>query len=349
MVGEDFLAGRHSVDLRVVLAECPRGSVNIRFLGSGTQMRAATLDVFGAERDVLLAENVAYLTVKKVPKISLVVCSRNRGTSLSECLSHISNLRCKFAWELILVDNGSTDATREVMLSYLGNLGVPGLYIYDDTPGNAAGRNAAFSSARADIIAFIDDDCYIDQDHLAKALKHFRDPQLGFCTGRTRLFDPADYPITILESTRVELYRPGSFIRYGKIAGANMVFRRETLQEIRGFDEAFGAGTPFACEDWEIAARAAAAGWGGGYFPDVIVWHHHKRKLKEAARLNKYYEFGAGAAYCKLLLSQRSKVRTFYFFVRHLGHHVRYLHPTLLCNCLFGAGSYGVRSLFRRL
>jgi glycosyltransferase involved in cell wall biosynthesis len=311
-------------------------------------MRVEEIDVLGKPRGVSVLENEAYRGAACVPAVSLVVCSRNRASSLGECLRRIREVRCHLPWELVLVDNGSADHTREVMLGFIKELSTPAVYLFDVTPGNAAGRNLGFAVARSDVVAFIDDDCYIANDHLASALRHFRDPGLGFCTGRTMLYDPEDYPITIIERVDAQWFFPGDFVKYGQIAGANMVFRKKALLDVGGFDELFGAGTPFACEDWEVSARASDAGWSGGYFPDMVVWHHHKRKRSQASALKRYYEFGAGAAFCKLLLAISRKRRTLYYFGRHFVHHIVHLHPVLLSSFIMGAASYWMHLAVRR-
>lgn len=315
------------------------GSANDSASPTPANIQTFTRDVFGRQREAQLAANAAYENSPK-PAVTLVICSRNRASALPECLQRVTNLRVNSSWELILVDNGSTDATGKVMLDYLASAPFPGLYLLDATPGNGAGRNAATVQARADIICFIDDDCYIDPDYLTNALRHFEDPTLGFATGRTMLFDPEDYPITIIEKLDHESYPAHSFIKYGQIAGANMTFRKQVLLQIGGFDETFGAGTPFACEDWEVAFRASSAGWSGAYLADVVVWHHHKRRAHEAGELNLFYEYGAGATYAKFLMTEGRRLRTFSQMARHMAHHIRFGHPKLLMSFLRGAAHY---------
>jgi GT2 family glycosyltransferase len=95
-----------------------------------------------------------------------------------------------------------------------------------------------------------------------------------------------------------------SFIPAGMIQGANISFKRVALQSVNGFDDRFGAGTRFPCEDIDVCARASAAGWHGAYDPRPIIYHHHGRKTEaEATRLMKLYDHGRGAYYAKGLLN----------------------------------------------
>src|SRR3546814_9709199 len=67
----------------------------------------------------------------------------------------------------------------------------------------------------------------------------------------------------------------------------------------------FGAGTPFACEDVDALARAAAAGWRGAYDPRPLVYHHHGRKTREdALRLRRVYDTARGAYYAKCIMDR---------------------------------------------
>jgi GT2 family glycosyltransferase len=81
-----------------------------------------------------------------------------------------------------------------------------------------------------------------------------------------------------------------------------MAVRRSALQEVGGFDEYLGAGTPFPSEDVEILARLSARGHGGCYDPDPVVLHHHGRKAgDDIRRLSTAYDRGRGAYYLKCL------------------------------------------------
>jgi GT2 family glycosyltransferase len=136
-------------------------------------------------------------------------------------------------------------------------------------------------------------------------------------SGRIRLYDPSDYPSTINESTeRAEI--AGWCLDPGIVQGANMAFRRRALDQVGFFDPDFGAGTPFAGEDWELALRLSAAGWEGGYFPEPVVWHHHGRKATDYPALFRFYRFGEGAVYAKGLLDPSMRWRLAGYWLRRI-------------------------------
>lgn len=236
-------------------------------------------------------------------EVSVVVCTRNRARQLAACLDHFRRQETAVRWELLIVDNGSTDDTRSVADAFVAELGVPACTLFESARGNGAGRNAAIARARGEVIGFTDDDCYVASDYVEQLASTFRGHAVDYIAGRILLFDPADAPVTIAESTvpqDVPANRPvpGAFIQ-----GANMAFRREALVRQGGFDPQFGAGSLFAGEDWELAMRISDAGGAGRYEPAVVVWHHHGRKLADVPALLRFYFIGEGALYAKTLLS----------------------------------------------
>jgi GT2 family glycosyltransferase len=203
----------------------------------------------------------------------------------------------------VVVNNGSTDETGEALRGARDAAPHPLSIVEEPRRGLGRARNRGWKASSGELIAFTDDDCYPADDYLDQLVACFGESSLGFLGGRVLLFDPTDYPITIQERDhRVEI-APRSFVPAGLVHGANFAFRREVLEAIGGFDDAFGAGTPFACEDVDALARAAARGWPGAYDPRPLVYHHHQRKTRdEAMRLRRMYDVARGAYYMKCIL-----------------------------------------------
>jgi GT2 family glycosyltransferase len=196
-----------------------------------------------------------------------------------------------------------------VVAAFAASSSVPCRLLVEPGKGSGAARNCGWRAAQGEIIACIDHDCYPDPGYLEAVLRCFdEDERLGFVGGRVLLHDPTDYPITIQErAERLDL-APGAFVASGLILGANFAFRRAALVAVDGFDEWFGAGALFACEDVDVIARIAAAGWAGAYDPRPLVYHHHRRKTDEQVRrLRRQYHRGRGAYYMKALLDRRMR------------------------------------------
>jgi GT2 family glycosyltransferase len=239
--------------------------------------------------------------------VSLVICTRNRAAQLKDCLQYVAGLKPSCSWELVLVDNGSSDETGVILSQYAANAPFPAKVLQSGVPGLGRAQNTGWRSARGEIVAFTDDDCYVARDYIDKVWEAFSDPKVGFAGGRIDLFDPADYPITINTSGRRELIEPRSFMVAGVLQGANMMFRRSVLEGLGGFDPDLGPGTRFNCVDVDAQARASFAGWWALYTPDAIVAHHHRRTAKHLPALRRSYARGRGAYMAKFLLVSETR------------------------------------------
>jgi len=254
-------------------------------------------------------------------KVSLIICTRNRASQLAACLKTMTRLRSLSPWELIIVDNGSTDDTTAAIQRFRESYSGDVTALVEPLPGLGRARNRGWRAAQGEIVAFTDDDCYPDPHFLDQVVVGFgEDKRLGFMGGRILLHDPTDLPITLQEGEQREELPPGSFIRTGLIQGANFALRKAAVEAVGGFDDLFGAGALFACEDVDILARISAAGWLGAYDPRPLVYHHHGRKTEaEASRLMRGYDRGRGAYYAKCLLNpslRKVYLRNWYWRVR---------------------------------
>lgn len=246
-------------------------------------------------------------------QVSLCLCTKNGGSRLQACLDAIERLDASVSeLELALVDNGSTDGeSYERLQSFGGYTRFRCKVLQTFTPGNSAGRNLALQHTRGELLLFTDDDCYVDRRFVREWLDVFSRQRLGFASGMVVPHDPA-HPTCCNEKPTEELLPPGHFFRRGLIAGSNMAFTRACLDAMGGFDERFGAGTPFAGEEWDVALRASAKGWAGGYFPGPRVAHDHRRTEDEGRERLLYYDYGAGAVYAKNTFRMRGRIFSSY-------------------------------------
>jgi GT2 family glycosyltransferase len=228
--------------------------------------------------------------------------------TLTRCVEALLAVETRHAWELVVVDNGSSDGTAEYLASAASTNGNPVVTIVTELrQGKGCAQNAGWRRARGEIIAGTDDDCYVAPDFVDAVISAFA-VGVGFVGGRVLLFDQADFPITIVTREAPFEISPYSFVACGDIIGANLAFRREVLESIGGWDERFGGGAPFACEDADVQARAAWAGAGGRFDPRIVVYHHHgRRDRKTVGRLSRWYDYSRGAYYAKMIRAQPSR------------------------------------------
>jgi glycosyltransferase involved in cell wall biosynthesis len=232
--------------------------------------------------------------------VSIVVPTRNRAEHLAQTLPYYNLIHAKADWELIVVDNGSTDDTPNVLRAFEPQAQIKFLWLCEPLPGASRARNLGAKSARGQVIAFLDDDCYPRRDYVDALERSFSTLAIDYLAGRILLFDSHDAAITIQESLESRVFSPKSFIYPGIVHGANMALRREVMEETGGFDVQLGAGTEFAGEDCDLLSRASALGFTGVYDPRPIVYHHHRRQSFDLVRqLAAYYDHGRGAYYMK--------------------------------------------------
>ncbi len=233
------------------------------------------------------------------PAASFVLCSKNGGTRLKTCLARIAELSGPASLQVVLVDNGSSDDSYEVMQAWAAHAPFHASAHQTHIPGNSAGRNVGLEHATGEVIVFIDDDCYVDKDMVNDWIEVFRTPGIGYGSGRIDPFNPANSMLGCNVEEKQKIVPAGWFIRRGLIQGSNMAFRRRCLEEAGPFDARFGAGTRYAGEEWDVALRASFAGWSGGYFPTPTVSHDHGRDDSDARERLLFYDYGAGAVYAK--------------------------------------------------
>lgn len=236
----------------------------------------------------------------RLPLVSLIICSRNRAQALERCLRALERSDVKeVSSEVVIVDNASTDTTADVIRSFSQNAGFPVRTAFEPRVGLSYARNAGVGTARGEILAFTDDDCYVSQRYFAACVQAFSSQEIDYCGGRILPFSEEDSRYGYNEDNVFKLIPAGSFIRAGQIQGANMAFRRSLIDRIGVFDPMLGAGTPFRCEDVEYVSRASLAGFVGAHVPQLSVYHHHGRKLGDIGELKRLNDFARGAYYAK--------------------------------------------------
>jgi GT2 family glycosyltransferase len=245
------------------------------------------------------------------PPCTVAVCTRERPNELARCLFALMALPDQ-GQEYLVVDNRPTsDATARVVASY------PRVrYVCQDSGGLDAARNRALREARHDIVAFTDDDAFVDAGWLKALTRNFRDPLVQCVTGLTL---PAELETDAQEC--FERYSPfgRGFARrvfdggemnpmaVGAVgAGANMAVRQAAVRDLGGFDEALDAGTPTRSGgDHEMFSRLLGAGYRIVYDPAALSWHLHRRSARELAATLRGYGTGVYAMWTRALLVGR--------------------------------------------
>jgi GT2 family glycosyltransferase len=244
--------------------------------------------------------------------ISVIVPTRNRAAQLERCLAALgAAAKPPCALDMLVVDNGSTDRTRSVIQTFALTASMRVKYVECRKFGVSAARNAGIAASTGDWLVFIDDDCYVEPQYLVNFFDFIESQrrraagsEIAYGCGQIHRHQPDDdNRIAHLYFDEIYEFPKHSLLAAASVQGANMFFKREIFDRAGGFDERIGAGTPFVCEDVEMAARASLAGYVGGRVPAFTVYHDHRRGAgsKEAEAALYAYDFGRGAYYAKLI------------------------------------------------
>jgi glycosyltransferase involved in cell wall biosynthesis len=229
-------------------------------------------------------------------RYSVVISTYNRSASLAHTLAALARTCTPQSWEVLVVDNNSTDDTAAVVRRIARDYPVELRYIHEPTPGKYAAMNTALSAARGEIVAATDDDAVVDPEWLERAGRRLDERQCDFVGGPvTPLWQQAPPPWLDLSKPAIQkvlaLLDYGTSVRefgvrIGWPLGVNVAYRREAFAKVGLFDPSLGrlAGTLRSQAQREWHLRARAAGCRGFYVPDMRVQHR-----VETERLRKQY------------------------------------------------------------
>jgi len=243
-------------------------------------------------RPALLAalDSLSQTPKPSAKSLSVVICTRDRPAMLAACLASLAAQESP-AGQVIVIDNSADANARAAAESS------PGVtYVHEPRQGLSVARNAGLAAAQGAFIAFTDDDVELKGDWCSQIVRAFDAPEVDAVTG---LVLPASLDTPAQRAFELELggftsrYTPlvfdGNFLRETERigpqvwrigAGANMAFRRASLEGLGGFDERLGAGASGCSEDSEFWYRILAAGGVCLYEPAAVVYHHHRRDWK---------------------------------------------------------------------
>lgn len=181
--------------------------------------------------------------INSAPVLSVVVCTYNRADLLSGCLESLAGQTVdKHVYEVIVVNNNSTDTTQEIAESFTRreqNFRV----VVEASQGLSKARNRGFKEARGQFVAYIDDDAKANPDWV-RATAHFFEihPEASGAGGPYKAFSPVPIPEWFPEEYGSKsLGNETRLLQKGEsISGTNMAFRKSALIEVGGFDAALG-------------------------------------------------------------------------------------------------------------
>lgn len=220
--------------------------------------------------------------------ISVVIVNWNRCALLESCLRSLGREQGA-RFEIIVVDNGSTDGSSELVRAFM-NGAQPGAIRLIENPGNRGfceANNQGIAAARGEFIALLNNDAEAEPLWLAHLLAAFTQTDVGMAASKILVWrEPGASGPPMIDKVGHLIYPDGQNRgrgsgeldtgQYDTVEetlwpdGCACMYRKAMLDEIGGFDEdlfAYG-------DDADLGLRARIAGWRSLYMPAAVVWHH---------------------------------------------------------------------------
>ncbi len=238
-------------------------------------------------------------------RITVILCTHNRCRSLAKALESVaaSQLPPSIEWEVLVVDNNSTDETRQVVEDYCGRYPGRFRYLFESQPGKSYALNSGIREALGEILAFMDDDVTVEPTWLYNLTVNLDDSRWAGAGGRIlpeRSFTPPKW-----------LALQGPFSMGGVLAlfdrgdepgeldwapyGTNMAFRRAMFEQFGGFRTDLGPipGSQIRNEDTEFGYRLMKAGELLRWEPTAVVYHAvAQHRLHKKYFLEWWFDYG---------------------------------------------------------
>ncbi|OKH15569.1 glycosyltransferase [Fischerella major NIES-592] len=240
--------------------------------------------------------------------ISAIICTHNRDNYLGAAIDSLLTQDFASGFEVIVVDNGSSDRTRSVVEQRANH---PYLkYVYEPVIGLSVARNTGAQVASSEILAYLDDDAVASRGWLQVLYNAYKNnPKLAIAGGKVSLLWPegmqsplwlspglaANLGAYDLGENIVSIDKPGLTPR-----GLNYSIRRAFLEEIGGFDPQLGriGKKLLSNEELQITELALQAGWQVMYLPEAHVFHNvSPERIKRSWFLNRGWWQGISECY----------------------------------------------------
>lgn len=237
-------------------------------------------------------------------QISVVICTYNRCDSLRQTLETVCalNVPPSLSWELLVVDNNSTDATPEVCRQFLSRL--PVRYLFERRQGLSAARNCGIREALGDLIVFTDDDVDVHADWLLELWRASENHPDAFYLGGKIVPEWQASPPAWLRDNATGLLRglcvscdhgPVShYLGDGEEAfyGANMAFRKKVFLKGVNFREELGRNAMSALcgEETALINELRRQGMRGFYVATAMVYHRTPKSRMTERYMRKWFK-----------------------------------------------------------
>ena len=217
-----------------------------------------------------------------LPFVSIVIPAYNEEAKIDDCINSLLNLDYpKDLFEIIIVNNGSTDKTEEIVIRYKSIR-----YFYLPKANVFEARNKGFSVANGELIASTDADIIVEPDWLIHLIAAFENEEIGAAYGvimagffQNNWVERIDCEIRNpkFEFSKMLLPPASEFLPH--FSTGNVMLRKNVFKQVGEFDLPDTASVGF--EDMDLSWRITLAGYKLRRAPDAIVYHRNLSSIKE--------------------------------------------------------------------
>jgi glucosyl-dolichyl phosphate glucuronosyltransferase len=214
---------------------------------------------------------------------SVVVCTRNRAPLLEITLDSLAAQTLDVnRFEVVVIDNVSTDSTPEVVERWQSANARPCRRVVEERRGTNHARNRGVREARGRVVAFLDDDARAEHDWLERLLQTFEEERVAGVGGAIRLAWQSPPPRWLTEDYLLGLlaeFELGDVRcrveRFPYLVGTNMAFAADVFERVGGFSAELErrSATVIGMEDLEFCHRVVRSGGTLAYEPRAVVHH----------------------------------------------------------------------------
>ncbi len=205
------------------------------------------------------------------PFTSVIIPTYNRSSSLFQALKSIENQTLQTnRFEVIIIDDGSTDETEEICLN---NYNFDLRYKFQSNQGDAAARNTGAQLAQGDFLVFMDDDIRVEPDYLEGLINFYRDGSPMIVMGKSIIgSDSTDGTFQVVMSQIIDDRKVGDLPKFDQLCSNNMGVCRKDYFAIGGMQSLGFKGSDMWC-DVDFAYRAFQKGYQFRLNPEAVIFH----------------------------------------------------------------------------
>uniref|UniRef100_B8HT95 Glycosyl transferase family 2 n=1 Tax=Cyanothece sp. (strain PCC 7425 / ATCC 29141) TaxID=395961 RepID=B8HT95_CYAP4 len=245
--------------------------------------------------------------------ISVVICTYNRASYLAKAIQSLLEQSLEpQSYEIIIVDNGSTDTTKMTVEQFSANINIR--YIYESNQGLCYARNTGWRKAKGKYVAYLDDDAIASPFWLNKIIEVFDSgiANPGCVGGKVKPIWEAPRPQWLSDELLATLTivdwsdapQVISDLSQQWLVGANIAFPKEVLEELGGFVAGLGrvGNNLLSGDDTFLEKQIIQAGYSCFYHPEIVVHHHIQlSRLSQDWFISRYLWQGRSDAMMQLI------------------------------------------------